>query len=80
MGKLRKRIPRVNWYQLVWHKDYIPRCCFICWLLCRMEGALKKIMHMGVIDNAKCMLCGLQEEIGKYVWNAVLAELELNWQ
>lgn len=27
--------PNVNWYNIVWHKEAIPRCSFILWLLCK---------------------------------------------
>lgn len=33
--KLRTVRPIVDWYRLIWHKDYIPRYSFILLIVCK---------------------------------------------
>ena len=89
--RLRRRYPLVGWHNLVWHKDSIPRCSFICWLACRNRLRTKeKLFRWGVIDNSHCVLCGNAEKTrdhlffqcsySKFVWQSILANLNFCYQ
>lgn len=63
MGEDEEEESCVPWPSLIWHKDSIPRCSFICWLACNNRLRTKeKLLRWGVIENSQCMLCGSAEE------------------
>lgn len=64
----------------MWHKDFIPICSFIAWLVCKdiIKGY---IFQWGVILDATCVLSGnsseckdhlfFQCDYSRFVWDAV---------
>ena len=88
---IRDSFPVVSWYELVWHKDYIPRCSMILWLVFHDRLRTKdRLLKWGVVDNSTCVLCGFNEETRDHlffccsfsamVWNAVLMNMDVAYQ
>lgn len=54
---------QVDWYRALWHKDAIPRCSFILWLVCKDRLQTRdRLKRKGVIVDSGCVLCGATEE------------------
>lgn len=49
----------VQSHTVVWHKDYLPKCHFILWLVSRNGVKTKdKVMQWGCVTEAVCLLFG----------------------
>ena len=81
----------VNWYELIWHQDNIPRCSMILWIVCHDRLRTKdRLLKWCIIDNSTCVLCGFNEEkrnhlffycsFSAMVWNSVLAKMDVDYQ
>ena len=56
---LRVHHPIVQWHNIVWHKDSVPRCSFVLRLVCRDRIRTKdKLLQWGCVNEAGCILCG----------------------
>lgn len=80
-----------TWHKVVWHRDAIPRCSFIMWLVCRNRIRTRdRLKRWGVIDDSTCVLCGNGEEtrdhlffncsFSGYVWSCVLKRNQLGYR
>ena len=60
---LRRNLTMVQWWKIVWHKDAIPWCSFILWLVCK-DGirTRDRLKRWGKINDSSCVLCGHTEE------------------
>lgn len=55
--------PNVQWHAIVWHKDNLPRCSSILWLVCKNRTRTKdKLMQWGGVTDGGCVLCGGDDE------------------
>ncbi|GAV83004.1 zf-RVT domain-containing protein [Cephalotus follicularis] len=81
---IRPQSAQVNWFQVVWHPNRIPKHAFCLWL--SILGAHKtrdKLMPLGIVDTASCIFnCGDNENVAhlfiactysRYVWRKVLS-------
>ncbi|KAJ6980751.1 hypothetical protein NC653_024183 [Populus alba x Populus x berolinensis] len=87
---LRARRPINNMHHLLWFAGHIPRHSFILWLAClgRLR-TMDRLSAAGIIQNASCILCGLQTETHEHlffncttsrqVWQTVNAVATIYW-
>lgn len=61
--RLRDVYPAVPWHGLEWHRDYIPYCSFIMWVVCKNKMRTRdKLLQWGKVDCSVCVLCGHEVE------------------
>ncbi|GAV82972.1 zf-RVT domain-containing protein [Cephalotus follicularis] len=81
---IRPQSAQVNWFQVVWHPNRIPKHAFCLWL--SILGAHKtrdKLMPLGIVDMTACIFnCGDNENVAHlffacpysiHVWRKVLS-------
>uniref|UniRef100_A0A5B6YUZ1 Reverse transcriptase domain-containing protein n=1 Tax=Davidia involucrata TaxID=16924 RepID=A0A5B6YUZ1_DAVIN len=62
-NRIRSTSSLVNWYDIVWFKECVPRFSFIVWMVCKRCLSTKdKLKEWGVITLDTCVLCGNQSE------------------
>lgn len=56
---LRRKVPRVPWFRLVWFTECIPKHSSITWLvILSRESTRDKQLKRNPMANGKCVLCG----------------------
>ena len=83
---MRTQHPVVSWHTVVWHKDSLPRCSFILWLVYRNGiNTRDKLVQWGSVADDTCVMCGDAVETRDHlffacpavqnVWKTVLTRL-----
>lgn len=53
--QIRKHIPEVAWWKLIWFSNAIPRCAFISWLAIRDRLSTKeRLATRGIGNDTLC--------------------------
>ncbi|XP_018454221.2 uncharacterized protein LOC108825428 [Raphanus sativus] len=61
--RLRLTRPQVQWYSVVWFKEEIPRCSFICWTaILGILPTRDRLISWGLSVPPGCVLCSLADE------------------
>ena len=81
----------VEWASVLWHKDSIPRCSIIAWLVCRNRLNTKdRLLKWGVVTEDSCILCGMFGETrdhlffhcdySTYIWKDVIHKCNFQYR
>ena len=87
---LRCQHQKVEWADLIWNKEAIPRCSMIWWLACKNRLSTKdRLYSWGIITDNRCVLCADNEESRDHlyfgcsytreVWNDALFKCNLQY-
>lgn len=57
-------LPEVRWHNnMVYHKDYTPRCSFIFWVVRKDKMRTDdRLLRWGKVNNSTCVICGNDAE------------------